>query len=891
MAENFTLPGRPPYNCDNLDLRNQDISKFNLINATFKNAKLEGTLFKGTASMSNVDLTGATMGKGTDFSGLDLSTVKFGDSPNFGSDPNKLTNFSSATIPYSVLGTDWSYLNLSKAIITGLPQNDLSDLIAQKSNLSYLNLSGKNLKRAVFIGCNLTQTNLSKCELANALFTDANMEETNLSEAKIQIGVFNKAKLIKTNLTSATLDKASFLNARMEGTKFITTDVTTCSFSSPPFFSKDINNITSFEGTKVLFDTLRREWSFLNLVSTDIIGLNSNTDLNDLSAEGTILNNRNFTDYKLDRANFSRATLNDTIFDKAKLNYAKFYGAKGIKTSLVDTVLNNASFAKFDEQKTVLSAAKFDKAKLNYADFSYADLSIYTDKESKATFPSTFNNAEMENIAMDNANLTGAKFLGGIAMHNSSLIKATLIEADLTGVQLGAYNVLFTVAQATQADTYTKFLNELNGSTRNTIKELFKNVGRMLDDTMVIKILSVNYLWTITCKGTVYTINNWKNNEGRLSLVASTSVIGSKLTNANLKNAIFTNADLRGTAASKVCLEGDGTKLSGVRLDEINLVEAQMRGVDLTRANLYKANLTGANLINAKLCNTVLTETDFTNANIQGTDFIDATMDKTNLDQASVSVIITPLIAGVYLYNLNKSDAKISFENLKKELSIPTSILKNAKESLNNGDLSDLTFEDGAIAMSFSDEATVETMTEDKEWLITDNKPKGGQAKKNKVWVGKSEKLATKIYVRPERYSLLTELFKRINIDVSNDMYISKNKEENPAVISYTLNNNAGVSPKLGPMVFHIIVQEENIKIYATYTGMYSRNDRNEDKVIVDKYNPTVLCPNGAENTCNPYSSQVIISDNSFCPNGRSLYNNKQSEIPWSDMLKRDVNK
>jgi|GEM_PF-3795468 len=889
MPEKYIAPGNPPYVFDSLDLSDKDVSDLDLREASFKHTKLLGTIFKGTKSMLRVDLTGAKMGKGTDFSGLDLSTVKFGDSPDFGSVANNLTNFTSATIPYSVLGTDWSYLNLSRATITGLPEKDLSDLIAQKADLSYLNLSGKNLKRAVFIGSNLTQTNLSKCELANALFTEANLQQADLSDAKIQIGVFNKAKLIKTDFTRATLDKASFLNARMEGTRFVNTDVTTCTFSSPPFFSKDINNITSFQGSKVLQSTLKREWSFIDLTSTDIIGLDAATDLTDLSAEGSILTGRNLTDYRLDKANFSRATLNNTIFDKAKLSYARFLGAKGTKTSFVGAFLNNASFARFNEQKTVLLGTKFEKCKLNYADFSYADLSPF--KEGETVFPSIFNHSEMENIAMDNTNLTGAKFLGGIAMHNSSLIKSTLIEADLTGIQLGSYSILFTVNQQTQASTYTGFLNELNGSTRNTIKELFRNVGRELDDTMVVKILSVDYLWTITCRGTIYTINKWRNSEGQSSLVASSSVIGSKLTNANMKNANLTNADLRGVAASSICLEGSGTRLSGIRLDEIRLVDAQMRGVDLTRANLYKADLTRANLINAKLCNTVLTETDFTGASIQGTDFIDATMDKTNLDQAAVSVMINPLTAGVYLYNLNKSDTKISFENLKNELKIPTSILKDAQASLNEGDLSNLTYEEGSAALSFSDSATVETITIGKEWLITDPSPKNGQSKKNRVWVGKSERLATKIFVRPERYNLLTDLFKRINIELVGDLFISKNREENPTAVSYTLNNNAGVNPKLGAMVFHIIVQEENIRIYATYVGMYSRNDRNEDKVIVDKYNPSKLCANGDTVTCNPYDSQIMISDNSTCPNGRTLYNNKQSEIPWLEMLKYEIKK
>jgi uncharacterized protein YjbI with pentapeptide repeats len=889
MAEKYIAPGNPPYVFDSLDLSNKDISDLDLKEASFKHTKLQGTIFKGTKSMEKVDLTEAKMGKGTDFSGLDLSTVKFGDSPDFGSDASNLTNFTSATIPYSGLGTDWSYLNLSRANITGLPTTDLSDLIAQKANLSYLNLSGKNLKRAVFIGSNLTQTNLSKCELANALFTDANLLETDLSEAKIPIGVFNKAKLTRTDFTRANLDKASFLNARMEGTKFVGTDVTTCAFSSPPFFSKDINNITSFHGSKVLLDTLRREWSFLDLTSTDIIGLNSTTDLTDLSAEGTILTGHNLTDYKLDKANFSRATLNNTLFDKAKLNQARFLGVKGTKTSFVGAFLNNASFARFNEQKSVLLGAKFEKSKLNYADFSYADLGQF--KEGEVVFPSIFNNAEMENIAMDNTNLTGAKLLGGIAMHNSSLIKSTLIEADLTGIQLGSYSILFTVNQQSQASTYTGFLNELNGSTRNTIKELFRNVGRELDDTMVVKTLSIDYLWTITCRGTVYTINKWRNSEGQISLVASSSVIGSKLTNANMKNANLTNADLRGVTASTISLEGSGTKLAGIRLDEIRLVDAQMRGVDLTRANLYKADLTRANLINAKLCNTVLTETDFTGASIEGTDFIDATMDKTNLDQAAVSVIINPLVAGVYLYSLNKSDTKISFENLKNELNTPTSTLKEAQASLNDGDLSNLRYEEGSTAMSFSDLATVETITIGKEWLITDPSPRNGQAKKNRVWVGKSERLASKIFVRPEKYNLLVDLFKRINIELSGDMFISKNKEEDQTAVSYTLNNNAGGNPKLGPMVFHIIVQAENIKIYATYMGMYSRNERNEDKIIVDKYNPSKLCADGDRVTCNPYDSQIMISDNSTCPNGRTLYNNKKSEIPWLEMLKYDIKK
>jgi uncharacterized protein YjbI with pentapeptide repeats len=74
-------------------------------------------------------------------------------------------------------------------------------------DLSYADLSGKNLKEADLTGANLNAANLQ----------DAKLQGANLTGANLNLVDFSKAKLNGANLTGASLVLARFNKARLDG--------------------------------------------------------------------------------------------------------------------------------------------------------------------------------------------------------------------------------------------------------------------------------------------------------------------------------------------------------------------------------------------------------------------------------------------------------------------------------------------------------------------------------------------------------------------------------------------------------------------------------------------------------------------------------------------------
>ena len=91
----------------------------NLTGADLSNADLTGADLTG-AILADTILTGATLDE-TMFDHCDLSTTKFGPAPKFGTSGSTRTSFRSATVPASTLGSNWSYLDLTDATITHIP--------------------------------------------------------------------------------------------------------------------------------------------------------------------------------------------------------------------------------------------------------------------------------------------------------------------------------------------------------------------------------------------------------------------------------------------------------------------------------------------------------------------------------------------------------------------------------------------------------------------------------------------------------------------------------------------------------------------------------------------------------------------------------------------------
>lgn len=336
-----SLSGPPPYDLRGCDLSRMNLGGKDLSNAKLQNAKLFGTIFNGVLSLTGADLSGAVMGNGTDFTGCDLSKVNFGPKPQFGTNPYGLTKFVAATIPCQSLGSDWNYLDLTDAVVTGV-QNYLGKvtLRVRYSNLSGFNFADCNLPNARFEGVALPGANFSHATLTGATFAPAlsmrcDLTGANLPGITMDSGSFADSLLSRADFTGSTLGskqgRVSFARSSIEGTRFDGIDLTGCDFTGVAR-SSSRTNLTSFRGAKLKLMTFATKLSYLDLAGATIDGLDDlvkgGGSLPNLEAQYSVLTGLSFAGGKLTNANLTGATLAGVNFTGTSLDGAQMCGVK-----------------------------------------------------------------------------------------------------------------------------------------------------------------------------------------------------------------------------------------------------------------------------------------------------------------------------------------------------------------------------------------------------------------------------------------------------------------------------------------------------------------------------------------------------------------------------------
>lgn len=195
-------------NLSKANLKGVDLSKSNLTYANLTGAILDGANLSG-ADLTGADLTGSSLVNTkldgaimhhTLFDHCDLTTVSYEYPPDFTRAETDRTSFVQAVVPYRMLGLDWSYLDLSDATITDIPEV-LASLNANYSLLpNELDFSKKDLRGASFIGSRMYEVQLQSANLEKAQFMHARLKG---------------AKLIGANLTMANLDSAYLVSESM----------------------------------------------------------------------------------------------------------------------------------------------------------------------------------------------------------------------------------------------------------------------------------------------------------------------------------------------------------------------------------------------------------------------------------------------------------------------------------------------------------------------------------------------------------------------------------------------------------------------------------------------------------------------------------------------------
>ncbi len=271
---------------DSTKLEGTDFTGAKLSCATFSNAKFSEWLLKGYSTI----LTDANL-EGTIFDNTDLTHTVFSAPIIQSTDPTHRTSFVNATLPYSVIGLNWSCLDLTGATVIGLP-----------TDLAGLNAYGLKWISAPLKGCILNGADFSNAVLDDADFVKAKLKKHN------KVGVkFNSAHLVGAQMTYADFDGTDFTGSilgdqdKSIAAKFIKSYFNSCTFCGANLNGVDFTWATlieaKFQGTATTLQKASFFGAYLPLADF------TDADLEGISMTFAFLADANLTNANLAPAN------------------------------------------------------------------------------------------------------------------------------------------------------------------------------------------------------------------------------------------------------------------------------------------------------------------------------------------------------------------------------------------------------------------------------------------------------------------------------------------------------------------------------------------------------------------------------------------------------------
>src|SRR5215471_11807335 len=182
-----------------VDFTGAKLAGANLTGATFRDANLSGADLTG-ATAANTDFTSIAAGTqltGTIFTDVDLTTAAFDATPHFSTDPTKLTRFDGATLHYKVIGTNWSYLDLTGATVVDLPKalsSSSAKLTAQYAVIASLNEASGELTKAILQCADFSYASIGVLDASYADFTGATFAQTTFAGTTLDNAILENVK-------------------------------------------------------------------------------------------------------------------------------------------------------------------------------------------------------------------------------------------------------------------------------------------------------------------------------------------------------------------------------------------------------------------------------------------------------------------------------------------------------------------------------------------------------------------------------------------------------------------------------------------------------------------------------------------------------------------------
>lgn len=366
----------PGYDLTNIDLTGVDLTNADLRLANFTGATLNQTC------LANCKMAGAIL-PNQDLTKLDPRSKTA--PPSLAGTSSNRTNLSGSTVPFALLGLDWSWIDLTNATIPDLPSSldGLKATGAKLSGLNKNNLTELSLKKAVLDyalldGVSLAGANLSGASLINASMFDVSLINANLSEANMtgaQLGAITPRFTLPLSLESAleagtvsaisptfaqneiALSPNSSLSTLADGRVWKLTDagnnvVYTIRLEPRSDGTQALTVYSPEVAAKLVGAYMpNAKLSGANLYGVSANGVQFYADTGVASIDGSaILEEADFSDANLSRLDLTQAQLQGTHFGGAQLFNAKFNkanlspSASGVATNLSGANLQGADF-------------------------------------------------------------------------------------------------------------------------------------------------------------------------------------------------------------------------------------------------------------------------------------------------------------------------------------------------------------------------------------------------------------------------------------------------------------------------------------------------------------------------------------------------------------------
>ncbi len=304
------------------NLSGTDLAGTNLSGTQLQGANLSGTQLHG-AKVDGANLSGATLA-GTNFTGLDLTKVTFSAPLKRSADLSDPTIFTGCTLPYPVIGLDWSNLDLTSSTINGLPK-DLTGLVAV----------GVHWNDGYFEEYVLDRANFAHAILKRAHFTGAKLRNAaSFASATLTGGVFTSAVLEQTDFSSAVLGGVASEPNAVLSFAFISN----CTFTGANLYGVDFSSATLVSGNKLTGAADLEEANFADayLPGADF----TNADLRGAEFDGAFMVQVTLTgaDLSPSQKGAKSASLTAACLQQAALEGTKLYGANLSDAVITDTM-------------------------------------------------------------------------------------------------------------------------------------------------------------------------------------------------------------------------------------------------------------------------------------------------------------------------------------------------------------------------------------------------------------------------------------------------------------------------------------------------------------------------------------------------------------------------